>query len=284
MNETKPKNPKLRNALLRALAALVIGIILFVITNFSVFDLIRGPSETVTILDEEQGAYVKHDIMAILGFYDSELKDGELQPGNYALVPMGGKLLTVHFTNRYRESADTIMNNTYKFFNGTLNQLDNYLVVEGTVSTLTEKESGKMYEWFNTNKDSLVKAGIMADTNDASTYLDDVVLNVDTVNGKNQVLVIVLTAIAALCFIYIIVILLLMGTGHYLDKPEIVDEIKENDDKVISTNNEAVNSTLIDNSKTGNQKFSDQGDEEQKEIKDTISKGDKDKSKTEENK
>ena len=106
---------------------------------------------------------------------------------------------------------------TYRFINGEISSFDKYVVVEGTTATLSEEMSTKMYDWFALNKDWMVQAGVITDTQDSADYLSDTVLEVDVVNSMSETLVFVLAALAAACVLYIIVELVLMATGFYLD-------------------------------------------------------------------
>ena len=215
----KTPNHRLRLALLRAIAAVLVATILLAVTGFSVVTMIKGPKQTDSIMDEEVGSFVKRDIFAVLGFYADTAK-GENVAARYAVVPMGGKLATVCFTNRYLESAKAVQDSTYGFVNGENATLDSYVAVQGTVAKLTEDESSLLYDWFGLNKAQLVEMRMIADTEDYADYLTDYVLLVDTVNYKNQTTVIVLSAIAAAFILYAVVELLLMGFGFYLPPEE----------------------------------------------------------------
>lgn len=229
---------KLHKALIRAGAALLAAIILLAVTKFSVIDLIKGAKEADTVQDEEIGTFVKRDVFAILGFLDAKTDDtastdtttdtsttGTLTPaetasGEYALVPMGGKFVTVHFTKRYLESAYAIEAETYGYINGSVSTLDSYVKVEGSTEKISEDLSTKMYDWFALNKDWMVQAGVIADTDDNASYLSDVIWEVDTVNSMSETLVCVLTGVAGVCVLYVIVELVLMATGFYLNGPK----------------------------------------------------------------
>lgn len=213
--ETRPGgNKKLTFALIRCIAALVLAAILLAATGFSIVSLLRGPTESPAIQNEEQGAFVYRDVNIIIGFYADDAKGDKIN-GRYGLVPMNGKLATVRFTNRYLESAGKLCDNTYDYFNGVVQSLDEYVVVQGTVGTLTEDQAALMYDWFGLNKDQLVEIGFIADTDDYAQYLSDEVLLVDTVQGYDQSLVIILSSIAGALLLYMLVEMVLMACGFY---------------------------------------------------------------------
>ena len=224
----KVKNIRLRNALLRAGAALLAAVILLAVTGRSLIDLKKGATASSAIQDEELGAFVKCEIFAFLGFYDAGAAASDeanadtagASIGEYALVPMSDKFITVHFSKRYLQSAAEIEAETYRFINGEISSFDKYVVVEGTTATLSEEMSTKMYEWFTLNKAWMVEAGVIVDTDDIASYLSETVLEVDVVNSMSETLVFVLAGLAAACVLYIIVELVLMATGFYLNGPK----------------------------------------------------------------
>ena len=223
---------KLHKALVRVGVAFLAALLLLAVTKLSIVDLIKGAKESDSVQDEEVGTFVKRDVFAILGFFDAEAEESadaeateSLTPadstsGEYALVPMGGKFVTVHFTKRYLDSAYAIEAQTYSYINGSASALDSYVPIEGTTKTISEDLSTQMYDWFALNKDWMVQAGVISDSDDNATYLSDVILEVDTVKGLSEALVYALTGLAAALVLYIIVELILMATGFYLNVPK----------------------------------------------------------------
>lgn len=243
-------NKRLRDALIRVGAAFIAAIILLSITSFSFIDLIKGPKETESLQSEEIGAFVKYKIYVILGTYAN---------GEYALIPMDGKIVTVHFTKRYLESVDTIATESQNYFNG-LQMFDKYVIVQGTADTLDEDLSTQMYDWFGNNKEWMVDKRVITDTSDYADYLSDSLLTVDTVNSQNQNFVFVLTGIAALLLLYAVVELLLMSVGFYLAKtPKAIG--KDANTEAMSCINNEVNSENIDSLESDNQKDSKDSEE-----------------------
>ena len=250
---------KLHKALIRVGAALLAALVLLAVTKLSIVDLIKGAKAADAVQDEEIGTFVKRDVFAILGFFDAEaetdttatdvttdasttesLTPADSTSGEYALVPMGGKFVTVHFTKRYLDSAYAIEAQTYSYINGSVSALDSYVTVEGTTKTISEDLSTQMYDWFALNKDWMVQAGVISDADDNATYLSDVVFEVDTVNGQSEVLVYVLTGLAAVCALYILVELILMATGFYLNGPKKKKTKEDNAEEVSDKEEEAV--------------------------------------------
>ena len=225
---TEKKKGRLKRALIRAGAALLVSLILLGVTQFAFIDMIRGATENDAVQDAELGSFVKRDIFAIVGFYPDDGSD-DTATSAYALVPMSGKFVTVHFTKRYMESAESVEQATYDYINGNIATLDSYFVVEGTTETLSEALSTQMYDWFALNKDWMVEAGVISDTEDNAEFLSDVVLEVDAVKGMNETLVLILTGLAAALLLYFFVELVLMATGVYMVKPGVDKDMQTDD-------------------------------------------------------
>lgn len=220
--ETAPESPPkkisegLRKALIRCAVALAAAIVLLAATRFSVFEIMKGPKETQSIESEEAGAFIKRDIYAIVGYSENE-KSGESTVGEYAVVPMNGKFIVVHLPRRYLNAADNVLSETKAYVEGGSAGLDKYFVVDGTTAKLTDAQSKALNDWFTSNKDWLVQTHVIDSTGDAATYLSDSILEVDRINGMSQITVIVLSCIAGLLLAYIVLELILMACGHYLD-------------------------------------------------------------------
>lgn len=214
-NNTQQKNSKLNSALIRCVSSLLLAVLLLSVTGFAVISLLKGPRESADIQTDQPGDFVYREIFSILGFYAEDATEDRVH-GLYGLVPMGGKLVTVHFTERYLQSAEAVCDNTYSYINGDISTLNKYISVQGTVGTLTEAQSALMYDWFTLNKGQLVEMGVIGDTDDYADYLTDTALFVDTVHGYNQTTVIVLSVIAGIFLLCMAVELYLMGSGFYL--------------------------------------------------------------------
>lgn len=216
-NETNEKKIShgLKLAMIRAGAALLAAVLLLLGTGLSAFTLIKGADEPKTLLEVEEGAFVKRDVYAILGFFGEEIKGSDKVTARYGIIPVDGKLATVRFSSRYLESAMAVQNSTYDFVNGKAESLDKYVSVQGTLTELSEDQSALLYDWFGLNKEQLVTMKLISDTDDYADYLADTVILVDTVNYKSQNLVIAMSILAALCLVYFATELVLMAVGFY---------------------------------------------------------------------
>lgn len=210
---------KFKAALISACALVVVAAILLAVTGFGIITLLKGPETVEDIQGMEQGSFVKYKNFAILDFYGEETAGGQTT-GLYAMVPMGSRLVTVHYTQRYVDSVKTICDETAQYVNGEIAGLDHYVYAQGTVGTLTNDEETLMYDWYAENKAAMVQSGVIADTEDAAEYLTEEVLLVDTVGGMDQTLVIVLSAAAAAMLLAAIVLFLLLLLGVFNEKAE----------------------------------------------------------------
>ncbi|NCC68037.1 MAG: hypothetical protein EOM14_07575 [Clostridia bacterium] len=213
--DQKDKNLLRRAAIIRLAAAIVLSALLLALCSFAPIKLISGAKQTKAIQDNEFGDFVCRDIYAVLGFYaDDKNSDGEVT-GRYAVVPMNGELVTVHFTSRYLEAAEAVCDATYDFINGNRETLDLYCTAEGTVAELGNDASGLMYDWFALNYDQLVEMKMIAETDDYADYVTDYVLLVDTVDGRSTAYVTTIGIISAALLAYAIVELTLVLSGFY---------------------------------------------------------------------
>lgn len=206
----------LRFALIRCAASLILAAVLLLVSGFSIVDLAGGPVEYQAFEEAEQGSFVKCEISAIIGLY------GENE--ELALVPGGRQYVTVRFTGRYDESVRAVVEETEGFLAGNIYPLDKYVVVQGTVETLDEEQSALLKEWLELNREALISKGVASETIDMENYVSDKVLLVDTVNGKSQTLVFILTGAAALLVLYIIAEFIMMALGLYKNKKEKPEE------------------------------------------------------------
>lgn len=206
----------LRFALIRCAASLILAAVLLLVSGFSIVDLAGGPVEYQAFEEAEPGSFVKCEISAIIGLY------GENE--ELALVPGGRQYVTVRFTGRYDESVRAVVEETEGFLAGNIYPLDKYVVVQGTVETLDEEQSALLKEWLELNREALISKGVASETIDMENYVSDKVLLVDTVNGKSQTLVFILTGAAALLVLYIIAEFIMMALGLYKNKKEKPEE------------------------------------------------------------
>lgn len=251
------KNRRLRNSVIRMAVALVAALILLAVTGFSQIKLIKGPVESEDIQSNEIGDFVTRDVYAILGFYADEKNSKDETISRYAVVPMNGKLVSVHFTERYLDAANSVCNSTYDFVQGKVSSLDAYVTVEGTVGMLDEKASALLYDWFGVNKDQLVEMKMIADTDDYSTYLSDYVLRVDTINGHSETLSVVLGILAGIFVLWAIVEIILMATGSFLPKIEGEEE----ESTVLASDNDDASSDEDGEKTDGEEKDSKEADD-----------------------
>ena len=214
--EVNQKNTRLRNALIRALAALVAACILLVIPGFAIFTLIKGPEPISFNEGEEPGTFVSSDVNFFLGLYPE--REGEVD--RYAAMFVSGRIVSVRFTDRYLENVNEIVEETSDYLNMNIGALDKYLTVRGTTGELSESVSGMMYSWFDLNYEQLLAVGLPP-TDDYAVYLSDAVLLVDTVDGYSENMVFVMTGISVLLLLYMFLELALMCIGFYMPKEEL---------------------------------------------------------------
>lgn len=227
LNQESPEavGSHLKKALIRSLAAFVAALLLLGVTRLSIVNFLKGPTEITDLHNAQQGDFVKFGVSAIMGFYDEKDVSGE--KGAYAILPMQGKFVTLRLSPRYLESAEAVKTQSLDFLNGASSDMDKYFMVEGTVKTLPEPLHDQLYRWFDGQKDWMQGVGLLPEVTDSAIYISNVVLEVDSVNGMNEGLVLAFSGLSALLLLYVLAELVLMASGFYLRQPKRKDNALE---------------------------------------------------------
>lgn len=211
------------HALWRGIAGVLAAIVLLAASGFGVFRLGRGAQEIAGTFDADPGTFVQHDIVFILNTFDDPA-GGSAQ---YAVVPIGGKLVAFRFPARWDASVKTIADATNSILQGQSYSVDSFIRVTGTVKAMPEDVSSALYDWYTENNAYLQQIGAIGDSDDAADYLPDAIVRVDYVGGIPQGWVEGLTVAAAACLIYAIVVLIRILCGKYdeVKLPDITFEL-----------------------------------------------------------
>lgn len=221
--QTAGHGARWRRALWRGIAGVLAAVVLLAASGFGVFRLGRGAQEIAGTFDADPGTFVQHDIVFILNTF-SDPAGGSAQ---YAVVPIGGKLVAFRFPARWNASVKTIADATTSVLSGQSYSVDSFIRVTGTVKTMPEAVSSALYSWYTDNHDHLQQIGAIGDSDDAADYLPDAIVRVDYVGGIPQGWVEGLTVAAVACLIYAIVVLIRILCGKYDEQklPDITFEL-----------------------------------------------------------
>ncbi len=211
------------HALWRGIAGVLAAVVLLAASGFGVFRIARGAQEVAGTFDADPGTFVQHDIVFILNTFDDPA-GGSAQ---YAVVPIGGKLVAFRFPARWDASVQTIADATNSVLQGQSYSVDSFIRVTGTVKTMPEAVSTALYDWYTENNAYLQQIGAIGDSDDAADYLPDAIVRVDYVGGIPQGWVEGLTVAAAACLIYAIVVFIRILCGKYDEQklPDITFEL-----------------------------------------------------------
>lgn len=211
------------HALWRGIAGVLAAIVLLAASGFGVFRIARGAQEIAGTFDADPGTFVQHDIVFILNTFDDPA-GGSAQ---YAVVPIGGKLVAFRFPARWDASVKTIADATNSILQGQSYSVDSFIRVTGTVKTMPEAVSTALYDWYTENNAYLQQIGAIGDSDDAADYLPDAIVRVDYVGGIPQGWVEGLTVAAVACLIYAIVVFIRILCGKYDEQklPDITFEL-----------------------------------------------------------
>ena len=211
------------HALWRGIAGVLAAIVLLAASGFAVFRIARGAQEIAGTFDADPGTFVQHDIVFILNTF-SDPNGGSAQ---YAVVPIGGKLVAFRFPARWDASVKTIADATNSILQGQSYSVDSFIRVTGTVKAMPEAVSTALYDWYTENNAYLQQIGAIGDSDDAADYLPDAIVRVDYVGGIPQGWVEGLTVAAVACLIYAIVVFIRILCGKYDEQklPDITFEL-----------------------------------------------------------
>ena len=211
------------HALWRGIAGVLAAVVLLAASGFGVFRIARGAQEIAGTFDADPGTFVQHDIVFILNTFDDPA-GGSAQ---YAVVPIGGKLVAFRFPARWDASVKTIADATNSVLQGQSYSVDSFIRVTGTVKAMPEDVSSALYDWYTENNAYLQQIGAIGDSDDAADYLPDAIVRVDYVGGIPQGWVEGLTVAAAACLIYAIVVFIRILCGKYDEQklPDITFEL-----------------------------------------------------------
>jgi hypothetical protein len=190
----------------RAFSALFLAAVIFSTMGAAVFDSLGSPKELETVSEENIGDYVSQEVYFILDYYAEEgNSSGGDASGRYAVVPQGGMLVTYLIPDRYFDSMDTVLNDTYAWLNGEIDSLDKYFIVNGTVDRLDSTTEGLFYEWFNQSHDWMADAGLIDASEDYANYLSPYIIKVGYIGAYPAILAYVLSAFALFCLVYFVI-------------------------------------------------------------------------------
>lgn len=211
------------HALWRGIAGVLAAVVLLAASGFGVFRIARGAQEIAGTFDADPGTFVQHDIVFILNTFDDPA-GGSAQ---YAVVPIGGKLVAFRFPARWDASVKTIADATNSVLQGQSYSVDSFIRVTGTVKAMPEAVSTALYDWYTENNAYLQQIGAIGDSDDAADYLPDAIVRVDYVGGIPQGWVEGLTVAAVACLIYAIVVFIRILCGKYDEQklPDITFEL-----------------------------------------------------------
>lgn len=205
-------------AVYRAVAALIAAVILLSVSGFGVVDLLDGPSA----LTEEGGptnrSYVGADLTFVMDVVGVEKSASGREVAYYAVSPVGDTFQLFRFPAADLENVRQMEEATDAFLAGESLTMDIYMTMTGALTDMDEAEGTLLLEWFERNVDWMISAGVIAETEDYSSYLNTGVVRVGQVGGQSTAAVVVLSVLAALLVVYAIVEVVLVTVGVYEKK------------------------------------------------------------------
>lgn len=208
-------------AVYRAAAALFAAVILLSVSGFGFVDMLRGPLDMAQETDVARGDYVKAEVAFLMDIVGVEKSASGREIAWYAVSPVGDTFVLFRFGAGDMENVRRMEEATDAFLQGENLTMDIFMTVTGTASPMSESEGALLLEWFDRNADWMVTGGVIAETEDYSSYLTDLVIRADHVGGLSTAAVVTLSVSAAVLAAYAIVEAVLVIAGVYKKKEAI---------------------------------------------------------------
>ena len=207
-----------KRAWIRFAAALLAAVVLLAVSGFGIFRMLgtpksllpsdpyalaaEGSGEDARASDTAQvGDFAEHEVYLILKNF-AEGTRGDKVVERYGVVPVNGKLVAFCFPQRWLASEQAVVDSTQDLLNGVSYQIDNYIIVRGTLEPMSERVSAQLYSWFAENQEWMTQGGLIPETEDAAEALADYVVQVDRVGRLSMGWVVGLTIAAGVCLLY----------------------------------------------------------------------------------
>ena len=174
-----------------AIAALTTaGFLLFALSNFAVFKILRGAERVDGISGNDYDKYAKLELVTSAGYY-AEIQDrsGNTSTMRYEMVQVGGKLVTVVIGSRYFDAFESLANG-----------VGQPVTITGTVVQLPERQWQMGADWFEAQVSGEDASGAPLNgytLNDFSQYA----LVADYVSGVHVSYAIVMTMLGLAAFV-----------------------------------------------------------------------------------
>ena len=206
-------------AIYRAAAALIAAVILLGCSGFGFVDMLKGPETLAPGEEIVRSPYLAADVTFVMDIVGVEKNAAGKETAYYAVSPVGDTFVLFRFPAADLENIRQMEQATDAFLQGESFTMDFYMTVTGSAAAMDEAEGALLLEWFEKNVDWMVASGVIAETEDYSTYLTDYVIRADTVGGHRTALVLAASILAALLVAYAIVEVVLVAAGAYEKKP-----------------------------------------------------------------
>lgn len=202
-------------AVYRAVTAIFAAVILLGVSGFGVVDLLGGPSSLTEDGGPTNRSYVGTELTFVMDVVGVEKSASGRAMAYYAVSPVGDTFQLFRFPAADLENVRRMEEATDAFLAGESLTMDVYMTVTGALTNMDEAEGTLLLEWFERNADWMLSAGVIAETEDYSSYLNTGVVRVGQVGGMSAAAVIVLSVLAGLLVVYAIVEVVLVTAGVY---------------------------------------------------------------------
>lgn len=206
-------------AIVRVIAAVVLAAALLGITGFAFVDVLNGPVAMEEAAELSDGVYVQTDVAFVMDIIGVEKNAAGKEVAYYGVSPVGNTFAVIRYPAADFENVTALEAATKSFLQGEALTMDFYMTVTGAVEPMDETLGGLLIEWFEENADWMIVSGVIAETEDYSSYLCPYVIKSGRVGAVDMAVALVFSVLAALLVVYAIVEVLLVAVGVYDRKP-----------------------------------------------------------------
>ncbi|MCD7844718.1 MAG: hypothetical protein LUG57_02465 [Oscillospiraceae bacterium] len=213
--KTKKTSSKKTFALIRALVAVLLAVILLAASGLAVINLLAGPTEVTDGSALTAGQYVQIDVSYVMDIIGAENDASGNPVAYYAVTPVGNQFVAIRFpASQYDEFAQ-LTTETNNYLTGTSSAMSYHIIVSGQTTDNITTVDRLLTQWYDSNSEWMISAGVIAEVSDGYTYLSAVTVQADRVGSVSYGAAIALTIIAALLIVYAVVELALILAGVY---------------------------------------------------------------------
>ena len=202
-------------AVYRAVTAICVAVILLGVSGFGIVDVLDGPTPLAEETQIRRNSYVTAEVAFVMDIVGAEKTAAGKEIAWYAVSPVGDTFQLFRFPAADLENVRQMEEATDAYLQGESLTMDIFMTVTGTAADMTEDEGALLLAWFERNADWMIASGVIAETEDYSSYLNTFIVRAGRVGGMSTTAVVALSVAAALFAVYAVVEVIVVTAGVY---------------------------------------------------------------------